>query len=219
MAFKQNKNIIFFSMEMSAGAVAERMVANILSISTREVEQRAIMGDELIFKIKEKINERIYIIDKNNLSLDDIRGYIDVANTHIFDTPVDAVFIDYLQYMKGTSTYEQISETAKGFKPIAKELNLCFIILSQLNRGGNQWSRPDIGQLRGSGDIEATGDFIIGIWRPEYQPTLTLEQRLECKNEIKLAILKARRGYTGPGEFNLRFIPERTDIIEGLDNE
>jgi replicative DNA helicase len=214
MAFKQNKNVIFFSMEMSAGALAERMVANILGISTREVERRVIEGDEIINKIKGAIDEKIYIVDKNSLGLKEIRNYIEIAATRKFDAPVDCVFIDYLQYMKGTSSYEDISETAKGFKPIAKEMNLSFIILSQLNRGGSQWQRPDIGQLRGSGDIEATGDFVLGIWRPEFNPTITLEQRIELKNQIQLAILKARRGYVGPGEFSFRFLPEKTDIIE-----
>lgn len=214
MAFKQNKNVVFFSMEMSAGALAERMIANILGISTREVERRINDGEELIFKIKDAIEKKIFIVDKNNLSTSDINKYVELANHRIFETPVDCIFIDYLQYMKGTKNPEEVSETVKQFKPLAKDKNISIVLLSQLNRGGNQWTRPDLNQIRGSGDIEATGDIILGIWRPELNPANTLEQRYELQNKIKVAVLKARRGYSGIGEFDLKFLPQATDILE-----
>lgn len=194
-AIKLKKNVLFFSLEMSAGALYERLIARILHKSANEICEMA-KGSQaaLLYKIKDKLQERLYVIDKSNLSIKDIEKYIVVANNRVIkDGKVDFVILDYFQYLNMT-TFEEISTSAKYTKVIAKKNNIVFFILSQLNRTGDNWYRPTLKMLKGSGDVEASGDYICLSWTPSENPKLSLEEQEKVKNHVCVAIGKARRG-------------------------
>ncbi len=194
MVVRQRKHIVFFSLEMSAGALFERLIACLLGRSSDIVDKMLIEGDPLAYSVLEKLREYIYVVDKNGLTIEEIDAYVKTANSKMFDGQLDCVFIDYLQYMKGCSEYQVLAETAKGLKPLAKNNNIHVVALSQLNRGVNPWERPDMGKLKGGGDIEASGDEILLLWRPEKDPNLLPGERELKKNKVMCAIGKARHG-------------------------
>ena len=194
MVVRQRKHIVFFSLEMSAGALFERLIACLLGRSTDIVDKMLLEGDPLAYQVLEKLREYIYVVDKNGLTIEEIDAYIKTANSKMFDGNLDCIFIDYLQYMKGCSEYQVLAETAKGLKPLAKNNNIHVIALSQLNRGVNPWERPDMGKLKGGGDIEASGDEILLLWRPEKDPNILPDERELKKNKVMCAIGKARHG-------------------------
>lgn len=210
-AFREKKNVIFFSMEMSGATLITRLIAMFMRKREDEVRELLQSGDQLALTVQRALEKKLLIVDQNNLSIKDIRTYINVANTMVFNGSTDVIILDYLQYMPGTSQYEVMSETVRSFKPLAKELNVVPIILSQLNREGRPWEKPDLTQMKGGGDIEATADWIIGMWRDGENPALSLEEQARLQDHVNLAILKGRRRY-GQRDFQYIFDANETNF-------
>lgn len=197
---------IFFSLEMSKGKVMERIIAKILQIPLRDVRELVLNGDPRIAQVEAKLAERLVIYDDNGLSIDDIKARIIACNRkNTLGGPVDIVAVDYFTYLKGASTYEGASEQALKMKGIAKELNIIFVMLSQLNRGANTYNEPTMDLIRMTGDIEASGDVIIMLWRPEKEPGLSLQKQDELRNITRMKVEKARDGIYGPIRMELKY--------------
>lgn len=194
MVVRQRKNVIYFSMEMSAGALYERVLGYLLGRSSDIIDEMLLQNDPQIYQILDKLKEHLYVIDKNGLSIEQIDAYVKDANAKMFDGKLDCIFIDYIQYMKGCAEYQILAETAKGLKPLAKDNNIHVVALSQLNRGAIPWEKPDMGKLKGGGDLEASADQILLMWRPDKDPTMTPEETAIRKNTVMVCIGKARHG-------------------------
>jgi len=90
---------------------------------------------------------------------------------------IGIIVVDYIQKMRGVGgTREQeIGSIARGLKDLAKELEVPVIALAQLSRavevrGGSK--RPQLSDLRESGEIEQEADLVIFPYRPEYYDIL-----------------------------------------------
>jgi hypothetical protein len=86
----------------------------------------------------------------------------------------------------GRDPYERIQHTAIETKNLAKSLNVPVVLLSQTSRAyapGNK-REMEADAAKGSGDIEAAADFMLGLWQSE-------DRRLLLK------ILKNRNGPAG----------------------
>lgn len=208
-AFREKKNVIFFSMEMSAATLTCRLIAMFMKKTEKEVEKLLLENDDLALKVQKALDKKLLIIDKNNLTVDDIRRYINVANTMVFNGQTDMIIIDYLQYMPNVNEYKGMAETIKAFKPLAKELNIVPVLLSQLNREGKTWEKPQMTQVKGGGDVEATGDWIIGLWRDSENPSLSLQEQESCKDNLNMSIIKSRRACK-QRDFQYLFKPSET---------
>ena len=136
----------------------------------------------------------------------DIERYINTINTrNIMDGGVDVIVVDYFTYLKGAGDYEGASAQALMMKGIAKRYNVIFTMLSQLNRSGNTYEEPTMNQLRMTGDLEASADYILMIWRPDRAPNLSLEKQQELRNITRCKVEKARDGMSGPPMFELKY--------------
>ena len=194
MVVRQKLNVLFFSLEMDAGALYERIIAMLLEKPVSVVDDMIKNHSPIIYSIKKKVDNRLFIVDKNSLTIAEIDNYIKIANAKIFDKGVNVVFIDYIQYMKNCSEYSVLAETAKGMKPLAKSNNTHVIVLSQLNRGSRIWEKPTMADMKGGGDLEASADNIFLLWRPSLNPELSPQEYEVVKNELMVGIDKARRG-------------------------
>lgn len=212
-AIRMNRNVLFFSLEMSAGALYERIISRLLHKSSKEVEEMAKDGSASIMlqNIKEKLNNRIKVLDATSLTMEDVEKRIALANSKIWENgKTDLVILDYFQYLKA-NTFEEVAAAAKNSKVIAKKFDIAFYIISQLNRTGDNYAKPTIKMLKGSGDLEASGDWIFLSWRPDMTPKLSAEEYLECKDHICVSVGKARRGALAT-EFEFRFDKEKSYI-------
>ena len=88
---------------------------------------------------------------------------------------LDLVVIDYLQLMEGGGRYEnrnlEIGAMSRGLKQLAKQLEVPVLCLSQLSRqperrGTNK--KPQLSDLRESGNIEQDADIVMFVYRDEY---------------------------------------------------
>lgn len=109
------------------------------------------------------------------------------------------VYIDYLKYLTATDRYKgnrvyEIGEITAGLRAMAKELGVCVVLLAQLNRGveSREDKRPQLADLRESGDIEADADVVLFVFREEYYLAREAEGK-DCKPET-LARLDQVRG-------------------------
>lgn len=214
----QNKaNVVFFSLEMPRGKIMERIVCKILKKRISEVKELIIQGDPLVNQVLDKIGKKLYIVDENNLSMHDIERYINTINTrNIMEGGVDVIVVDYFTYLKGAGDYDGASEQALMMKGIAKRYNVIFTMLSQLNRSGNTYEEPTMNQLRMTGDLEASADYILMIWRPDRAPNLSLEKQQELRNITRCKVEKARDGMSGPPMFELKYNVETCRLEEVL---
>jgi replicative DNA helicase len=114
---------------------------------------------------------------------------------------LDVVVIDHLTLMnipeKGTRDLA-IGEVTKGLKVLAKELDVCVLLLCQLSRAVEQRNdkRPRLSDLRESGNIEQDADLVAFMYRDEYY-------NKESKNKgiLECIIGKQRNGRTGTIKF------------------
>lgn len=129
---------------------------------------------------------------------------------------LDFFVIDYLGLMKSSGRYagnktNEIGELTAGVRGLAKELDCVALLLSQLSRGveGREDKRPNMGDLRDSGNIEQDADVIIMIYREAYylerkQPPAGSAEYLvwttemeRCSNEMQMIVEKNRMGPIG----------------------
>ena len=213
---RQQLRVQFFSLEMTGGSLIERMYANVCGLSTKVLQQETKEGKHIEQRamFEERLSKYFFCIDRNHLTVADIDKRIKIGNSMVFDAPIDVVIIDYLQYISYTGEgYPAWAKMVRDLKALAKENNVVLIVLSQLNREGSQWEKPNLKQLKGGGDIEATGDIILLLWCEAENPKCTLEQRIQLENQTSVTIAKDRRGASAR-ETTLLFNPDTTRIRE-----
>ena len=109
------------------------------------------------------------------------------------------VIIDYLQLMDTDqrsgrqSPYERVSEISRELKVIAEETGSVIVCCAQLNRGSEhrEGKRPQVSDLRDSGQIEQDASAIILMHREDYY-----EPESEHAGEVDLIVGKNRNGST-----------------------
>lgn len=105
----------------------------------------------------------------------------------------------------GENDAKSVGRYVQGLKTLAKELNLCFIVVSSLSRAVEQRQdkRPVSSDLRESGDIEYEADVIGMVYRDEvYNPDTN------DKGIAEVIFVKQRNGPIGP--VHLCFINQYT---------
>jgi replicative DNA helicase len=82
------------------------------------------------------------------------------------------VFLDYLKFIKASDRYKgnrvyEVGEISANLHEIAKDEELCVVLLAQLNRAleNREDKRPNLADLRESGDLEADADVVAFIHR------------------------------------------------------
>ena len=182
---KNKKSVAFFSLEMSAEQLANRILAEQSGLSSDQIRRGKLSKEN--FSSLKNISEQI---SGNNLYIDDTPA-ISVATMKTrarrlkrkINDDLSLIVVDYLQLMRGTRRFEnrvqEISEITQGLKSVAKELNVPVLALSQLSRAVEQREdkRPHLADLRESGTIEQDADVVMFIYRQEYY-----EERAEPKS-------------------------------------
>lgn len=209
MCVYQHLNVLFFSMEMSKGAVMQWILSKLGKCQIKDVRER-FKDPEFVKQVTAKLERNLFIVDTNGLSIDDIEKTVLAVNAkHVFgDRAVDVVVVDYFQYLKGTEDYEGVAYSAKSLKRIAKADSILFVMLSQLNRNTNNFEEPGMNNLKGSGDVEASADYIVLFWRPDQKPGIKLETAQKYQNITRFKIAKARNGFRGPQRFSMKYNPD-----------
>ena len=125
---------------------------------------------------------------------------------------LNVLVVDYLQIIKPTGRYAgnkvaEISEISSSLLQLAKDLNVAVIAVSQLSRKVEERpdKRPQMSDLRESGQIEQDANSIIFLYRPAYYDRQNTENaspsELEMfqarEHDLHYIVSKARDGLTG----------------------
>lgn len=122
------------------------------------------------------------------------------------------VVIDYLKFVRASDRYRgqrvyEVGEITAGLKALAKDLGVCVVLLAQLNRAVEQRQdkRPELSDLRESGDIEADADVVLLLFREAYylkdKTDPDSQARLmACEFALEIIIAKCRMGAVGVAE-------------------
>ncbi len=209
VAFRQNKTVAIFSLEMSKEQLVNRMFSLESSVDAQNLRTGQ-LGDEEW----EKLIESAGVIGRSNLFIDDTPG-ISIAELRTkcrklsLEKNLSMIIIDYLQLMSGSgrseSRQQEISEISRSLKAVARELRVPVLALSQLSRAVEQRpdKRPMMSDLRESGAIEQDADVIMFIYRDDYYNHDT-----EKKDIAEIIIAKQRNGPIGTVE--LAWLPRYT---------
>jgi replicative DNA helicase len=167
--------VLFFSLEMAAWRLADRLILGETGINSHSYRHGTIdqTDNEKIYQIADQFSTLPIFIDEQSSPTID---YI-IASSRLAVRKYKAklIVIDYLQLMnmreqRGQTRDQAIGLVTRKLKQLAKELQLPVILLSQLNRSLESRSSrvPTLADLRESGNIEQDADMVLLLFRPAY---------------------------------------------------
>lgn len=199
--------VMLFSMEMSSLQIVQRVMGqksgiNVQHLRTGKLTERNL--EDLKASAEGMQDIPFYIDDTPALTISAIRSK---ARKAVLSQKVGLIIIDYLQLMSagkseshGANREQQIGEISRGLKALAKELDVPIIALSQLSRavetrGGSK--RPQLSDLRESGNLEQDADAVVFLYRPEYYGIMEDEMGNPLNGVAEVIFAKHRNGAVG----------------------
>lgn len=212
-ACENGKRVMVFSLEMPKKQLAQRMMSASHSIPLGAFKDgSAYQSREHSVKLAPAAVHAakldMVIDDQGGLDILDMKSRARMAHR---EKKLDAIVIDYMQLLndrRHKDRFQAISSISREIKALAKELDIPIIALSQLNRGvmNRTDKRPQLSDLRESGQIEQDADVITFIYRE-----FIFNEQCDNPHGVELITRKFRDGETGTdyaefeGQFN-RFI-------------
>ena len=216
---KAGNGVVFFSLEMDDKQVRSRLLADEAYSSGRTItfkqiaEGRDLDDDQvdLLRRCAADLQHRPLLLDaRTGLTVSDIaartRAAMDAMRRR--GTPLRAIVVDYLKFIQPSGRYRgqrvyEVGEITAGLKALAKDLDVCVVLLAQLNRAveARPDKRPELGDLRESGDIEADADTVLLLFREAYylkdaREPEAIEKLLAAENRLDIILAKNRNGPT-----------------------
>jgi replicative DNA helicase len=186
-AAKQGKNVLFFSLEMSAEALAERLIASEAEVSLTTFDGTIDDGD--MVKIADAMGpvsqQTIWVDDTPAITLGEIRSKV---KAFMFDRSLDLVIVDYIQIAtlgrRVDKRYREIGMVSQGLKKLGREVSVPVVTASQLNRSiENRMDKtPQLSDLRESGNLEQDSDAVLFLTREENAANIAEASVILAKN-------------------------------------
>ena len=213
VAIRQKKGVGIFSLEMSRKELALRVLCSEADVPSSDLREGRISSPDwsrMLDTVRRIGDAPLYIDDSGNPSLLEVTSK---ARQLQQEGRLDLLIVDYLQLMNAGGRYEnrnlEISAISRGFKQLAKDLEIPVMALSQLSRQTERRGsdhRPQLSDLRESGAIEQDADLVAFVYRDEiYNP-----DEPDNKGLAELILSKNRHGATGVVE--LAFLGETTSF-------
>jgi replicative DNA helicase len=213
------QHVLLFSLEMSA----EQLVNRILAVGTGIDSSRLRTGNINKYELEKLMHGQekraleslpMIIDDSPSLSITALKSRV-VRLMRQYN--IGIIMVDYLQLLSGSNNrntgnrVHEIGEISQGLKALAREMNIPVIALSQLSRAveNRDDKKPQLSDLRDSGNIEQDADIVMFLYREEYylerkkvpeseNKHLEWQERLnKVKNIAEIVIAKQRNGPIG----------------------
>jgi replicative DNA helicase len=193
-------NVLVFSLEMSKEQLFLRMLASEARVNSHHMRTGYLQEKDwprLADAISVLSDLNLYIDDTPSIGVREVRARSRQLRQD--KGSLGLVIIDYIQLMRGRGKFDnrqqEIGTISRGLKAVGKELKVPVIALAQLSRAmeagpGKKARRPQLHDLRESGDLENDADVVVFIYRPESKDDEPVDQ-------AELIIGKQRNGPTG----------------------
>ena len=187
-AVKQGFRSAYFSLEISNEMVVSRMIGALANIKPIRVMTGVLDGLEIEAKAESKAE--LSAFDQFMFFYDDVYELARIY-AEIKLNKYDFIVIDFIQNVMapGNDEYSRLSSIALQLQKMAKELNCCILILSQLSNQVAREKTENVLEFKGSGSIATVCDLGLVITRGE---TWT-----DGSNELFIVVRKNRRGMSG----------------------
>lgn len=198
-AAKMGKSVLRFNMEMSEEQSNYRLIGAEIGVEVDRLE-RADMGERewnLYYEAMGRLSQLPIWLDHTPAQT--IATFRAKCRRVWAERGLDLITVDYLQLMGGdrnnSNRTNEIGEISRGLKKLALELNVPILALAQLNRSVEQRAdkRPQLSDLRESGDIENDADCVMFVYRDDYYNPDDSDR----PNIAEVIVAKHRRGKTG----------------------
>lgn len=215
-----------YSGEMTANEWHQRRLATQSRIPANQISD-AHLNDGEVLRVVEaagRLDRTVWIDDQPRLDMPTIGRRAKRFGEK--NGSLGLVVIDHLGKVRAdnprASRYEQIGQISGDSKNLAKELNAPVVLLCQLSRAVEQREdkRPQLSDLRDSGNIEEDADVVTFLYRHAYylergapqqnpgEPDTAYFMRLErhnaelerCRNKLDLIVAKNRGGPLGSAQ-------------------
>lgn len=209
-AAKSGKRVLFFSLEMSAESIIERILSAHGNFNMNEYKDG--YGGESYESDAQRAFDGvkdlpIFIHDGANLTWDELHSstLLDIEK----HGKAELIIIDYLQLLslkhrnKNSSRQDEVATISRQIKQLARATKCPVVALSQLSRAGDT-DRPRLSHLRESGAIEQDADYAILISR---NGKMTEQGNIQ----ILIDVAKNRNGMTG--EVTVLFKPRTQQFV------
>lgn len=223
-AAKKGSSVAFFSLEMSAGQLVQRILCAEARVNLSKIRGGYISEGDwgAIADASNRLTRlNLFIDDSPGLSILEARAK---ARRELRDAQGRGfIIVDYLQLMQPPAVRRdgnravEVGEISRGLKILAKEMDMPVLALSQLSRAIEMRGkkRPQLSDLRESGSIEQDADIVMFIDRSMDEAEGESEGRPDW-GTADLIVAKHRNGPTG--EIKLAFVPEYTRFIDFADD-
>lgn len=224
-AAKSGFGTIYVSLEMSGTELAARMVSDLCFDGHRGVAYSAVRDGNLspnqrdwIIASRNKLAKMpLKVVDAGKLTTGRLSMMVMRTKRRMEaqGQTLDLVIVDYLQLLSADgvtrSMYEKISEISMALKAIAKVHGVAVLALAQLSREVEKRpdKKPQLADLRDSGQIEQDADGVVFLMRPNYyhqfikppegHPDFADWESKDnlSKHDIDFIVAKRRNGVTG----------------------
>ena len=183
-AYRTQKTVCVFNLEMSAEQLANRMLS-----SEAQIDSFKMRSGDLHHAASRLSETEILIDDTPGITVTGMKSKLRRVKN------LGLVVVDYLQLMQGEkhqdNRVQEVADISRGLKLMAKELEIPVICCAQLSRGPENRpdKRPMLSDLRDSGAIEQDADIVMFLYRDEYYKEETAEQSV-----AEVIIAKNRHG-------------------------
>lgn len=157
-----------------------------------------------------KITERFFVKKDRDLDKWKIIEVIQYIRESFGETPL--VIIDSLQKLPWrpdkSLRRDNIDGWIRDIEEIRDKTKATILVVSELKRpqkGGNGYSRPSLDSFKESGDIEYSGDLLLGIWKDE-----------SIDDGVNIQVIESRHFIPGKEPLRLRRIPEYWGLYESI---
>lgn len=163
---RKGDKFLFCSLEEKAESINSKILSNLAEIpfdSVQFLKPNKAEKERIDLAVKMIRDCESYINDERDLSVIEeeimrLKGDIKI------------VFIENIQILSKTSSYEDITRTMMRLKDICHQKDICIIVSSHLSRAVDerQGHRPRLTDLRDCGGIEEIADQVFLLLRREY---------------------------------------------------
>ena len=198
--YEPEKVVAAFNLEMSSQELVQRILVSLTGIDNSTMIKGEETQEELqkLFEAQRQLSEsRLFIDDTASQTAEEIMSKC--RRLKAKQKRLDLVIIDYLQLMNPSKNREgnrqqEVADTSRFIKMMAKELKVPVIVLSQMSRDIEKRDdkTPMLADLRESGSIEQDADMVFFLNNADGDNEDTVE-----KKNVSLIIAKHRNGATG----------------------
>lgn len=175
------QKVLYISMEMEREEIFDKTFARLTSMDSKEYTLAKVKLDHAKREF-EAIQNNFNFLFAPSCTTQTVRKAIRKSGK------VDLVIIDYLQLlsdpmMRGEVRATQVGRMTAELKRMAGEFHCAIVLPCQLNRVGQQQTRPNINNLRESGSIENDANIVLLLHRGEERASEAMEVIVE-KNRL-----------------------------------